>query len=763
MGDEIRSKDWSTTAIGPIDQWPDRLLVLVNAIIESKFPQFLFWGDDNISFYNDAYAPSLGSDVDHDKLLGASGAEFWGDIWFTVAKPQVDFIKRGGEPIWHEDQLIPIMRNGTMEDVYWTYSYSPVRNKSGNIYGALVTVMETTEKVNSFRVLEESRNQMSFGLKAADFASWEYKPETGELTGSENLKKWFFSNDYATGALTLDNAVKKIHPNDRVKVREAMVNAMDINHPDDYDIIYTICTPDQSDRIVRAFGRSHYDQEGKTERFNGLLQDITLQFNNEHEQRKLLSLFDASNELILLADPDGKITTANPAALKFLGWDNYNRKYLIDCIYKEDVENYLIQISNIGHQESFSMETRCWNAKTNETFWMLLNVAQIKDDQDKNVIALAISGSNITLQKQKGILLQQTNETLRESENRFKLLANNTPAFIMMSDIYGKVTFANKLWKEFVGNTKDQLIEESFFKYVHPDDVERCRINYDIAIKNSSEFKDEFRIKGRDGLYRWISNVGVPRFDGEGNFDGYTHASLNIQDLKLQEQQKDLFIGMASHELKTPITSMKGYIQLLRMKYGKSDDKFLVKTLQTVESQILVLTSLITDLLDLSKMKSGGLELNKTRFNFDVFIKDIIEQQQMIHPNHSYNYTDQLGLDINADKDRLSQVLINFLNNAVKYAPNSEKIDITASKNSGFLKVSVRDYGIGINTSNKEKVFKRFFREEGTDEKTFPGFGIGLFIASDIIKKHSGTIGVDSIKGEGATFYFSIPLITAHE
>ena len=130
----------------------------------------------------------------------------------------------------------------------------------------------------------------------------------------------------------------------------------------------------------------------------------------------------------------------------------------------------------------------------------------------------------------------------------------------------------------------------------------------------------------------------------------------------------------------------------------------------------------------------------------------------MINIEHSYNYANNVDIIVQADKDRLGQVLINFLSNAVKYAPNSKTIDVFTTVENNVLSVSVKDYGIGINSSNQEKVFERFFREEGTDEKTFPGFGIGLFIAADIIKKHKGTIGVQSAKGEGSTFYFTIPI-----
>ncbi len=229
--------------------------------------------------------------------------------------------------------------------------------------------------------------------------------------------------------------------------------------------------------------------------------------------------------------------------------------------------------------------------------------------------------------------------------------------------------------------------------------------------------------------------------------------------MKIQENQKDLFIGMASHELKTPVTSIKGYIQLLCKKYKDSDDVFLTNVLTTVDKDILTLTSLITDLLNLSKMKSGGLEITKSYFNLYELLKKTIGQIELINPKHTISYPEMCEIEMLGDQERLGQVLINFLTNAIKYAPQSCKIEVNCEVTANEVTVSVKDYGIGINKENQKRIFKRFYREEGKDEKTFPGFGIGLYVASEIIKKHKGKIGVESAKGKGSTFYFKIPRV----
>ena len=158
MGALTRAKDWSKSSIGPVESWPQSLRTTLGILLNSKFPMFLFWGPDHICFYNDAYRPSLGNDGKHPAILGQKGAEYWPEIWDFI-KPLIDQVLTEGEATWHEDQLLPIYRNGKIEDVYWTFSYSPVNDDEGKINGVLVICDETTSKVNIRKKLENSNER----------------------------------------------------------------------------------------------------------------------------------------------------------------------------------------------------------------------------------------------------------------------------------------------------------------------------------------------------------------------------------------------------------------------------------------------------------------------------------------------------------------------------------------------------------------------------------------------------------------------------
>ena len=184
------SLDWSQHSIGTPDMWPQSLRSTLSIIFNSKFPMFLFWGEELICFYNDAYRPSLGKDGKHPSILGMRGKEAWPEIWLII-QPLIDQVLAGGEATWNEDQLIPIYRNGKIEDVYWTFSYSPVNDESGKPAGVFVTCTETTDKVNAYRRLEDSKDQLAFAIDAARIGTWDYNPRTDHFSANQRLKEWF--------------------------------------------------------------------------------------------------------------------------------------------------------------------------------------------------------------------------------------------------------------------------------------------------------------------------------------------------------------------------------------------------------------------------------------------------------------------------------------------------------------------------------------------------------------------------------------------
>ncbi|ACU06440.1 hybrid sensor histidine kinase/response regulator [Pedobacter heparinus] len=230
-----------------------------------------------------------------------------------------------------------------------------------------------------------------------------------------------------------------------------------------------------------------------------------------------------------------------------------------------------------------------------------------------------------------------------------------------------------------------------------------------------------------------------------------------IEFRKMAERKKDEFISIASHELKTPLTSVKGYVQLLGRSVDKGDIPTVKKHLAKAQVQLEKLNELIADLLDISKIESGKLKFNKKYFVLDALLDGVLEVIHQANPTFNIIRKGNAPQEIYADEMRIEQVIVNFLTNAIKYSPGTNEIEVNVKVGEGQLYLGVRDFGIGIAPELQKNVFEKFYRVEETAIH-FQGLGIGLYISAEIINRHGGEVGVKSKPGEGSEFYFTLPL-----
>ncbi|RFZ94282.1 hypothetical protein D0C36_01625 [Mucilaginibacter conchicola] len=500
MGELIRTFDWSATVLGTPDTWPQSLLLTLSTMLKSRFPMFLFWGKEYIQFYNDAYRPSLGATGKHPTALGGRGEDSWQEIW-PIMTPQLERAMRG-ESTYSENELVPMFRDGKIDDVYWTYSYCPVITEDGTSGGALVICHETTSSVKALKTVDDTITKLQFAIEAAELGTWDLDPATNKFVGNKRTAEWFGLPH--TPDIPLNNAIEAIAPEDRERVGNSIMDAMKPGADGNYDISYTIVSQQTGQRrIVRAKGKVIFDAEGTATRFSGTLQDVT-------------------------------------------------------------------------------------------------------------------------------------------------------------------------------------------------DDVE-------------------------------------------------------------MEKRKDEFISVASHELKTPITSLNASLQILQklVKDEPVSDKFKMFTAKA-GNNLNKLVHLLDDLLNVTKIQQGQLALSKNRFNLTELVKDSCDHISQGN-DHEITVTGEDELFVYADYRRIDQVLVNFIGNAIKYSPQSRKIDVVLERSGDDAKVIVKDYGIGINPEKLPHLFDRYYRVDALGHQ-FSGLGLGLYISSDIIKRHDGNIGVDSQWGEGSQFWFTLPI-----
>ncbi len=232
----------------------------------------------------------------------------------------------------------------------------------------------------------------------------------------------------------------------------------------------------------------------------------------------------------------------------------------------------------------------------------------------------------------------------------------------------------------------------------------------------------------------------------------------DITEKKHIEQQKDDFISIASHELKTPVTSMKAYTQLLQKHPLITSDKKASSMLAKMDSQMNRLTELVASFMNVYKMRTGQLRLKKTRFQLEELIAEVVGNFQYTISSHIVERTDSTKVKVYADKARIHQVLVNLVSNAIKYSPEAKRVLVSQKPEIGRVTVSVQDFGMGIPQEEQSRIYERFFRAKGKKESSISGLGLGLFISSEIVKQHGGELWVKSIEGKGSTFYFTLPI-----
>ncbi len=321
--------------------------------------------------------------------------------------------------------------------------------------------------------------------------------------------------------------------------------------------------------------------------------------------------------------------------------------------------------------------------------------------------------------------------------------------------LYSNTAFANLL------NIPLENVIGSYFEDLIPAEF---RIPVNDLINNAwnlQESKAEIVLPGKNGPVPVMLSLNALETDG-GLALSIIAADLSLQketqEQKAAMEKKDEFISIASHELKTPVTSIKGYVQLLQHNFRQEGNDLAANLLGRVDAQINKLATLISDLLDVKKIENGQLYYNEKLFDFNELVKEVVEETSQVLKKHTLLQDLGESKMVLGDRNKIGQVIINFIDNAGKYSPIDSEILINTAIVGNNIKLCVKDHGIGIPASQQGKIFDRFFRVSGDKEDTYSGLGLGLYISSEFIKRHKGTIGVQSEIGIGSTFYFTIPI-----
>ncbi|GAA4104281.1 PAS domain S-box protein [Mucilaginibacter panaciglaebae] len=642
-------------------------------------------------------------------------------------------------------------------------------------------------------------------IETGNMGTWSIDPVTQKVTLSDFIRKLIgFPLDEE---ITVEQTMSVIDPAYRVELAGVLNDAL-INHKDS-DIEYPITNLVTGERKwVRSTGKLLFDSTGNVSEYSGILLDITIRKRNEDKQAMLAAIIESSEDAIVSKTLEGIITSWNNSAERMFGYKEQEviGKHISIIIPDDRLPEETVIINKVSNNERVEHFETMRRTKWGTEIPLSLTVSPIRNEQGKVIgaskIARDISRQKIAEERLQNYaehmeILNSIGQTISADLDTQSILQKVTDATTQLTGAAFGAFFHNKVnekGESYMLYTLSGVPRSAFERFPMPRNTNVFGPTFrGEGIVRSDDITKDIRY-GKNAPYYGmpeghlpvVSYLAVPvtAKNGEvigGLFFGHpepakfkqeheqliagigSQASVALENARLYQEittlnaKKDEFIGLASHELKTPVTSISGYLQIIErgLPDGDRSKSFINKTLKQVNK----LTTLISDLLDVSKIQTGKLPLSYAEFDLVAVLADVSEmlQQNSVRHKIELNYNKK-PIIIKADQQRVEQVVINLVTNAIKYSPGADKVIINAGVSDKKVKVSVRDFGIGIAEDQHSRIFSRFYRVENLASH-MSGLGIGLYISYEIIERHHGKMWVDSELGVGSTFTFELPII----
>jgi signal transduction histidine kinase/ActR/RegA family two-component response regulator len=674
----VRALDWSRTPVGPVERWSASLKAIVGTMLHSRHPMFLWWGPELIQFYNDAYLPSFRHGK-HPAAMGQRGADCWQEIW-PIIWPQIDDVMQRGMPSWNEDHLVPIVRNDRLEEVYWTYGYSPVFDDDGAIGGTLVVCTETTGRVLASRRLKAMRALAESSALATDWAG------------------------------LLDRAAE-------VLAKES--------HDIPFALVYE--TVAGAPRVARRAGIDAETATALDARFGA---DVRV-FAASGSPRPMLDL-----EVTGTAWPEPVTqvfcvpigTGAHATGYVLVG---LSPRLAFDAPYREFLQQIGEQMADgQGRIQAFHQQALV-EAERNS----LLEQAP--------VATALLTGPNHVYQLANPRYLRMVGRTDLVGKaylEAFPELAG-TPALAALDTVFrtGQPFATEEMHAPIVREGADTP-DDAYFKFnLEPlrDASGRVYGMMAVAVDLTAQ------VRARKEIER-----------------AQAERERLLRELEAASRAKDEFLAMLGHELRNPLSPILTALDLMRMRGERGGEN----EREIIERQVRHMVQLVDDLLDVSRITRGLLELRRTRVPLLEVVAKAVEQVDPLIAGRKHRLEVDVPADliIDVDERRMSQVLTNLLSNAAKYTEPGGTVVLRARRHDDHVLVHVRDTGIGIAPEVMPCVFDMFAQARQKSDRALGGLGLGLTIVKSLVEAHGGTVSLHSEgTGRGTEAILRLPMSAA--
>ncbi len=781
MGALTRGYDWSATPIGPPDTWPQSLRTAVRILLNTNHPMFIWWGPELIQFYNDAYRRTMGPER-HPSALGQRGRECWAEIWHIIG-PQIEQVMSGGGATWHENQLVPVTRHGKLEQVWWTYGYSPIDEADG-VGGVLVVCRDVTKEHLAAEALREREAELARVQQIGRIGGLEVDLRTG--FGNRRSPEYLLIHGLPpdAGNETHEDWVQRIHPDDREatekKFRDAVAGAVR-----DYTAQYRIVRPSDGElRWISVKSTIERDATGKAVRLVGAHSDITEQVEAERALRQseeeFRTLAEALPHHVWTARPDGFLNWFNPRVYEYAGarpgeldGENWG-----SIVHPGDIPRAIgAWTKAVGSEQAYEIEFRLRGAD-GEYRWFLARAVPARDEQG-NIVRWI--GTNTDVHDQKLIAgeLARLNATLaervEEKTRERDRIWNVSQDLLLVADRSGIWQTVNPAWTRTLGWSEGELLNRTSQWLEHPDDGGLTRAQVSKLSANDTTVRFESRFRHKDGSYRWLSWTGVSDKDRiyavarDVTAEKAAADRLRATEEALRQSQKMEAVGQLTggiaHDFNNLLTGIVGSLDLLqtRLDQGRTENvSRYINAAMTSANRAAALTHRLLAFARRQPLIPKSVDANALVVSLEDLLRRTIGET--------------IDLDIVAasglwctlcDPNQLESALLNLAINARDAMPDGGKLTIacTNARIDGidadtpallpgdYIRIDVSDTGTGMSAEVAARAFDPFF----TTKPIGQGTGLGLSMIYGFARQSNGHVLIDSKQGAGTSVKLYLP------
>jgi PAS domain S-box-containing protein len=640
----------------------------------------------------------------------------------------------------------------------------PLRDASGKSYAVCGISTDITERKRAEAQLRRSQERLRLAQQAAGIGTFEWDIRNGSIEWSPELESLYGLPEGGFKG-TYDAWISYVHPEDRAGAERCVREACNTTQ---FQAEFRIVRPDGSVRWLAARGKVDQNDAGKPLRMLGINIDVTdrelANLALRESEKRFRDLANAMPQLVWTADESGEVTYYNSQASRYQGIEQVSEDlwHWRPILHPNDIDQTVeVWKAAVASGSVYECEHRV-HMLDGSYRWHLSRAFRVVSSKKAQWYGTATDIHELKIAEQ----------AMRESEERFRMLADNMSQFAWMADRSGRIVWFNRRWFDYTGTTNEDMQHRGWLSVIHRDYVDSVVDHFQECLRAGTDWEDTFPIRASDGNYSWFLCRAVPIRDDGGTITRWFGTNTDVTEFRRIEAElrraqqlaevanraKSDFLANMSHEIRSPMTAIIGYADLLTTEDPGDREK-----IETIRSNGQYLLTLINDILDLSKIEAGKLGLDLVEFSPRMLVDEVYSLMQVRASESglafTQEFTTQIPKKIKSDPLRIRQVLINLVGNAIKFTESgSVKMVVSFDDINSEFAIDVIDTGIGMSPDEMQRLFQPFSQADATISRRFGGSGLGLAISQRLAGLLNGHINVSSEVNQGSRFTLVLPI-----